>query len=127
MIHEYFQARNHDKTYHAIPPDLLYFSAAEFEKNLQKTISIQFNKFDILGQSDLAEEKQSLARQAQNNIRVLDLEIKPVPDFALAGRANQKDPFELVKDFVSNTKTIIACLTESFRDRIAKILPDYNL
>lgn len=127
LIHEYFQARNHDKTYHAIPPDLLYFSAAEFEKNLQKTISIQFNKFDILGQSELAEGRPSIARQAQNNIRVLDLEIKPVPDFALAGRTNQKDPFELVKDFASNTKTIIACLTESFRDRITKILPDYNL
>ena len=127
LIHEYFQARNHDKTYHAIPPDLLYFSAAEFEKNLQKTISIQFNKFDILGQPELAEGMPSMARQAQNKIRVLDLEIKPVPDFALAGRTNQKDPFELVKDFVSNTKTIIACLTESFRDRIAKILPDYNL
>jgi len=127
LIYEYFQARNHDKTYHAIPPDLLYFSAAEFEKNLQKTTSIQFNKFDILGQSDLVEGKPSMARQAQNNIRVLDLEIKAVPDFALAGRTNQKDPFELVKDFASNTKAIIACLTESFRDRIAKILPDYNL
>ncbi len=127
LIYEYFQARNHDKTYHAIPPDLLYFSAAEFEKNLQKTISIQFNKFDILGQSELVEGKPSMVRQAQNNIRVLDLEIKAVPDFALAGRTNQKDPFELVKDFASNTKTIIACLTESFRDRITKILPDYNL
>ena len=111
LIHEYFQARDHDKTYHAIAPELSYFSAAEFAKNLQKTVTIQFNKFDC-------EEKDR---------RIIDLEIKPVPDFALAGRANQKDPLELVKEFTSNTKTIIACLSESFRERITKILPDYNL
>ncbi|MBU6140071.1 MAG: transcription-repair coupling factor [Proteobacteria bacterium] len=117
LINDYYQARIADlkirsgTIYHPITPDLLYFSAADLEKILQKNVAIQFNKFDC----------------EQKDRRILDLEIKPVPDFALAGRTNQKDPLELVKEFSQNSKVVIACLSESFRDRIAKILPDYGL
>ncbi len=111
LVAEYHQARNGDKSYHAINSGLLYLTAEELKKELQKNCSIQFNKFDC-------EDK---------NQRILDLEIKPIPDFALAGRANQRDPLELVKEFIGKTQTTIACLSESFRERITKILPDYNL
>lgn len=114
LISEYFQARKDDKTYNAVEPDLLYFFASEFKQNLKKNITVEFKKFDC-------EDK---------NLRILDLEIKPVPDFALAGRTNQKDPLELMKDFVSeykNSQLTIACLDEGFRDRIKKILPDYGI
>jgi transcription-repair coupling factor (superfamily II helicase) len=111
MTKEYFEARKDDKSYNAIDPELLYFSAADFRKDLAKNITIQFNKFDC-------EDK---------NQRIIDLEIKPIPDFALAGRTNQRDPLDLVKEFIGNKKTMIACLSESFRERITKILPDYGL
>lgn len=111
LTREYFEARKDDKSYNAIDPDLLYFSAADFRKDLAKNITIQFNKFDC-------EDK---------NQRIIDLEIKPIPDFALAGRTNQRDPLDLVKEFIGSKKTMIACLSESFRERITKILPDYSL
>ncbi len=111
MTKEYFEARKDDKSYNAIDPELLYFSAADFRKDLAKNITIQFNKFDC-------EDK---------NQRIIDLEIKPIPDFALAGRTNQRDPLDLVKEFIGSKKTMIACLSESFRERITKILPDYGL
>jgi transcription-repair coupling factor (superfamily II helicase) len=118
LILEYYKSRvaemkiRDGSIYNPIAPELLYFSESEFKKNIEKTIAIQFNQFDT----------------NEKNQRVLDLEIKPVPDFALAGRANQKDPVELLKEFStqSKTKLTIACLTEAFLDRINKIFPDYN-
>jgi transcription-repair coupling factor (superfamily II helicase) len=97
--------------YNPIEPDLLYFNAETFRKNLEKNLTIQFNQFD----------------SSEKNKRVLDLEIKPVPDFALAGKTNQQDPLNLVKEFTENKKFVIACLSESFKERISKILPDYNI
>ncbi len=120
LVNEYYQARltemkiKDGSIYNPIAPDLLYFSAAEFKKNLEKNITIEFKQFDC-------EEK---------NCRILDLEIKPVPDFALAGRTNKKDPIELMREFVGtdlHKKAAIACLTEAFRDRISKIFFDYGI
>ena len=119
LKNEYYQARVDElkikdgAIYNPIAPELLYFSSDELRKNLQKTVAIQFNQFD-------SNEKDQ---------RVLDLEIRPVPDFALAGRTNRKDPIDLLKEFIAPQKkqVTIACLTEAFRDRITKILPDYNL
>lgn len=120
LVNEYYQARvtemkiKDGTIYNPIAPDLLYFSAEDFSKNLEKTISIEFKQFD----------------SEQKNARLYDLEIKPTPDFALAGRTNQKDPIELLKEFVGDAthkKIIIACLTEAFRDRIEKLFPDYGI
>lgn len=117
LIGEYYQARVAERKikdgtiYNPIKPDLLYFSISDLRKNFAENITIQFNQFD----------------EANKDQRILDLEIKPVPDFALAGKTNQKDPLDLVKEFTAGKKFIIACLTESFKDRIGKILPDYNL
>jgi len=118
LILEYYKSRvaemkiRDGSIYNPITPELLYFSESEFKKNIEETIAIQFNQFDT----------------NEKNQRVLDLEIKAVPDFALAGRTNQKDPVDLLKEFStqSKTKLTIACLTEAFRDRINKIFPDYN-
>lgn len=118
LINEYYQARLDEMKikdgtiYNPIKPDLLYFSAEEFKENIEKTISVEFKQFD-------SEEK---------NKRILDLEIKPVPDFALAGRTNQKDPIELLKEFIDTQKKLaLACLSESFKERISKIFPDYQI
>ena len=121
LISEYYQARvieqkiKDGSIYNPVAPDLLYFSKAELEQKLEKNITIQFNQFD----------------SNQKNQRILDLEIRPVPDFALAGRTNQKDPIELMRDFVhanSALKNIsIACLTTAFCDRVNKIFPDYGI
>lgn len=123
LAQEYYKARVTEQKikdgtiYNPIAPELLYFSAPDFEKNLEKTISIEFNQFDL---------------EAAGK-RILDLEIKPTPDFALAGRTNQKDPIDLMNEFIlqnSDKKTshvAIACLTESFKDRITKIFLDYGI
>lgn len=117
LVNEYYQARIVERKikdsiiYNPIEPDLLYFNAETFRKNLEKNLTIQFNQFD----------------SSEKNKRVLDLEIKPVPDFALAGKTNQQDPLNLVKEFTENKKFVIACLSESFKERISKILPDYNI
>lgn len=134
LINEYYQARVAERKirdgviYNPIAPELLYFSADELQKNLEKNTLIRFNQFEVL----------------EKNSRILDLEFKPVPDFALAGRTNQRDPIDLMKEFISETRdkrsekphslvtpsnngAYIACLSESFRERILKILPDYQI
>lgn len=121
LIQEYYQARvaeikiRDGSIYNPVAPELLYFSAAELRKNLEKNITIRFNQFEV-------SEKDS---------RILDLEIKPMPDFALAGRTNTRDPIELMNEFIlsnSGAKNVtIACLTESFRDRITKVFFDYGI
>lgn len=117
LTNEYYQARVADQKikdgniYNPINPELLYLNEDNLRQNLAKNITIQFNQFD----------------ESDKNKRIFDLEIKPVPDFALAGKTNQKDPLELLKEYVANKKFVIACLTESFRDRIGKILPDYQI
>lgn len=121
LISEYYQARvmdlkNRDaQIYHPIATELLYFSESEFEKNLSEKITIEFNAFDI---------------EAKGK-RLLDLEFKPTPDFALAGRTNQKDPVELMKTFISEKNPLphlmIGCLSQNFMDRIRKIFLDYGI
>jgi transcription-repair coupling factor (superfamily II helicase) len=160
LIDEYYQARVVERKiqegviYNPIEPQLLYFSAAEITEILKKNITIRFEKFET----------------SEKNKRILDLEIKPVPDFALAGRTNQKDPIELMKSFILGEPTlkkgeetrsglggfnsdaklstqtnhpnqlhsqlshplfqrglIVACLTESFKDRLEKLFFDYGI
>lgn len=118
-INEYYQSRILDKKikngtiYNPINSDLLYFTAEELHKNIENTIAIKFNQFDSSDKSQ----------------RLLDLEIKPIPDFALAGRTNKRDPLDLMQEFVEPFKKnlTIACLSESFKTRIEKTLPDYNI
>ncbi len=157
IIKEYFQARidapKQENNYRPIAPELLYLSLEELTQKLAQHQTISFNSFDA---TDL-------------NQRIFDLEIKPIPDFALAGRANKKDPIELMREFVltagdkSRTgfvtpssrsvlelarhergdgvtnpvlqkvvnpfpqKVLIACLTESFKTRIAQTFFDYGI
>ncbi len=125
LIGEYYQARIAERKikdntiYNPIAPDLLYFDDVAARKILEENVAIQFNQFD----------------SEQKDRRIIDLEIKPIPDFALAGRTNQRDPIDLMidlmKEFVlanSSAKNIsIACLSENFRDRISKIFPDYGI
>ncbi|MDX2082570.1 MAG: hypothetical protein SFV53_01090, partial [Rickettsiales bacterium] len=121
LISEYYQARVAEQKikdgaiYNPITPNLLYFSADELKENLAKNITIQFNQFD----------------EAQKNQSILDLEIKAIPDFALAGKSNQRDPIDLLQEFIlknSSVKNIVfACLTASFRERISKIFLDYKI
>ncbi len=117
LVSEYYQARVAEQKikdgiiYNPIKPELLYFSADDLRDKLAKQTAIQFNQFD----------------EADKNQRILDLEIKAIPDFALAGKTNQRDPLELLKEYTAGKKFVIACLSEAFKDRVAKLLPDYNL
>ena len=119
-IEEYYQSRiaetkiRDNTIYNPINPTLLYFKESELRAKIEQNINFCFSKFDCSDQ----------------NKRIVDLEIKPIPDFALAGRSNQRDPLELVKEFTTTdykAKTLIACLTEGFKDRITKLLPDYKI
>ncbi len=135
IIHEYYQARLDETgfnakgnaygnaqggdgvTYNAIHPSSLYLTPDELKESLEQIVTIEFKKFD-------AEEEK--------NQRILDLEIKPIPEFYLAGRPNSKDPLELMNEFIlansdkKNSQTLIACLTEGFKDRIKKTFLEYG-
>lgn len=122
LITEYYQARLAENKIHSgtiynpIAPDLLYLRAEELEKIIEKNIAIEFNQFD----------------SSKKDVRILDLEIKPVPDFALAGRTNTRDPIDLMKEFASAHSLLqkglgIACLNEISRDRLVKLLFDYGI
>ncbi len=125
LIQNYYQSRifdnKHNKELNSDPidPNLLYKKFDELDREIKNHINIEFNNF-----------------QSSDSIRNIDLEIKPIPDFALAGRANKKDPIELFKDFTlarideqkdANIFVLLAFLSQGFCDRISKILPDYAI
>ena len=110
---------NKDNILQPIDSKLLYKSDIEVINEIKNSINIEFCQFEDA-----------------NNLRKINLEIKATPDFALAGRANKKDPLELVKDFILakineqknlKIKIFITFLSQSFADRITKILPDYEI
>jgi transcription-repair coupling factor (superfamily II helicase) len=148
LIEEYYQARISDlkirdgNIYNPIEAGQLYFSEEEFFENIKnQTTAIELKQFDY----------------SNNNERILDLELKPTPDFALAGRANKKDPIDLMQNFLAyfakggglplgrsedlfdaisepqRIKPIIsrglmlACLTESFKERLKKMFLDFRI
>lgn len=120
LIEEYYKSRKDNvkesrisgATYNPIPPDLLYFSDKEISKKLINHTHIIFNNFESTNKDG----------------RIIDLEIKPIPDFALAGRTNSQDPVELMIDYIKpkSAKKIIACLNESSQERIKKLCDDFN-
>ncbi len=103
--------------YNPIKPELLYFSDVEIKKSIEQATNIIFNNFDSVNKDG----------------RLLDLEILQIPDFALASRANAKDPLELMTEYVkslraeSPRKTLIACLSETSQDRLKKLLLEFNI
>lgn len=121
LVSEYYSSRvddlktNSEIKYYPIAPNLLYYNSSEIAKILDQFRVIKFSQFAIEGDG------------------LFNLGFKSVPDFALAGRTNQKDPIDLFKDFITsinnfpNIKVIIACISEGFINRLLKLLPDYGL
>lgn len=105
--------------YNPIAPELLYFTNEETTKIIDKNLRITFNNFDI------SENGETPIHSG----RVIDLEIEKVPDFALAGRTNARDPLELLQEFLAghkNKKVLIACLAESSRERLHRLFLEFN-
>ncbi len=147
MIKQSFDARKQDiklnrsssvNNYHPLEPKHLYFSADEFNQ--------------IIDRAAKEENDKSLIRFNNNQLedtkhkRIIDLEIKGIPDFILAARANKKDPIEMMKEFLSliienkklnnhlnnhlaiiYPKIIFCCLSEGFEERLTKLMIDYNI
>ncbi len=103
------------KIYNPLKPELLYFSENDFCEIINDKINIIFNDFESENQ----------------NSRIIDLEIKPVPDFFLASKTNKKDPIllfeEYIKAFEKDKKIFIAAINENSKERIEKLLKDYEL
>ena len=123
LIQEYYKARLDEKShknstiYNAVEPNSLYFSASEIAQQISQKTHIEFQTFDC-------------NKTNNSDQRIIDLEFKNVPDFALASRTNKQDVVELLKNFLQNystKKVAIAVLSEGFKDRFARILQDYNL
>ena len=74
---------------------MLYKSDIEVINEIKNSINIEFCQFEDA-----------------NHSRKINLEIKITPDFALAGRANKRDPLELFKDFIlaNRHSTIVSIL-----------------
>lgn len=119
-IAEYYQARvdsikeskNAGSIYNPLPTNHLYLSNEEFLENLQKNLIISFGL-------------------QNNNERNIDLEIKSIPDFAFASRANKINTFELLKNFLSaefkNHKIVLFCFSLGSQERLRKILNDHEI
>ena len=126
MVLEYYKSRVESlreskisgTIYNPLVPELLYFSSDEIKNLLAKNTHIIFNNFS----------------SANAGARLLDLEISAVPNFALAGRTNARDPLELLQEFLnerapakSRVKVLIACVAESSQERLKKLLLEFNL
>lgn len=87
-VEEYYKARvdapKHGIIYNPISPNLLYLSDEELRQKIAQHKQITFNSFDT----------------SDKNQRIFDLEIKPIPDFFLAAKTNNKNAFEMFKEFV---------------------------
>jgi len=111
--------------YNPITPELLYFTSEETAQIIKKNLHIIFNNFNPSSDHD---NSAAPANQALTD-RIIDLEIEKIPDFALAGRANARDPIELLQEFLAqhkSKKTIIACLAESSRERLQRLFLEFN-
>ena len=122
IIEEYYQARiidkksrkNSDSIYNPLPSNYLYLNNQEFNNELNKNLVINF----------------LTSQPSHSNNRKIDLQIKPIPDFTLASRANKANVFELFNNFIqaelTNHKILLTCSSLGSQDRIKKILLEYN-
>lgn len=91
LIAQYFETRSKEKEiadsdsiYNPLKPSLLYFTSQELFTQLSTLATIEFHSFD----------------SPSTNRRIIDLQIKSVPDFALAGRTNRCDPIQLMQSYI---------------------------
>jgi transcription-repair coupling factor (superfamily II helicase) len=121
LISEYYNARILDKkqlnssSYHPISPELLYCNHQEFIAQISKYTHIELQTSEI---------------QNPNNQRLIDIDIKNIPDFALASRANKRDTIELMQEYLQlhlDKKILIAVSSEGFKERLSKIFSDFNI
>ncbi len=91
LIQNYYQSRideqkirNDDSIYNPAQIASLYFSSAQLQEIINKHTTIEFNRFS----------------SSDSEKRILDLRLKSVPDFALAGRTNQQDPILLMQNYI---------------------------
>jgi transcription-repair coupling factor (superfamily II helicase) len=122
IINEYYQARvdnlkeskNSGMIYNPLPTNHLYLNTEEFEDALNKNFVINFT-----------------TTKPPENTRQIDLEIKTIPDFALASRTNKTNTFELFKNFLQrefyNHKIILFCFSLGSLERLRKILLDHDI
>lgn len=107
--------KHDEEIYNVLAPEFGYFDKGNLAKILASTTNIAFNNFDC----------------DDKNARQVDLEIKPVPDFNLAARANRKDPLLLLQEFVGNidakTKIFVATDNQNSKDRLEKLMLDVDL
>lgn len=157
IITEYYQARvatiKESKTsgaiYNPLPTEYLYLSGENFNDELQKSLVINFKNWIAASlasrapRNDDAENSESklltssfLGGNAEAVIqklteRNIDLQIKPIPDFALASRAGKTNVFELFKNFLQaefqNHKILLACFSLGSMERLKKILLDHDI
>lgn len=133
IVDEYFQARKDDlrinkssSNYHPLEPQYLYFNASEFNEIISKSSN----------QTAISFHNQSIDNTSDK--RIIDLEIKPIPDFVLAAKANKRDPIEIMKEFLLsitqdeklsaiNYKIIFCCLSQGFEERLIGLMADYHI
>jgi len=122
VINDYYQARvvslkeskNSGAIYNPLPTKHLYLNDKEFSNEMDKNLVINFT-----------------TSKPEENSRQIDLEIKPIPDFALASRANKTNTFELFKNFLQSEfkdhKIILFCFSLGSMERLRKILFDHEI
>ncbi|MFT6332845.1 MAG: transcription-repair coupling factor (superfamily II helicase), partial [Lentimonas sp.] len=129
IIPEYYQARVDGvkesrisgSIYNPIPPEKLYLNDEEFLSIINSSLAINLSCHPGLGDGS----------KNENNERILDLKIKPIPDFSAISRANKTSVFELLKEFLTaefqEQKIILSCFSLSSIQRIKTILSQHEI
>jgi transcription-repair coupling factor (superfamily II helicase) len=149
------ESKNSGAIYNPLPTGHLYLSDEEFESELNKNLVINFTtSFNSssqrkLGSQDVEQDPSfrwddglkkdgglrkdgDLKKDDELKLgRTIDLELKPIPDFALASRANKTNVFELFKNFLQaefkDHKIILFCFSLGSLERLRKILLDHEI
>ena len=109
-----------ESSYRPIPPELLYMTEDHWQQQLGQRIAITLHPFDLP-----ASEQVTL------------LPYTTLPQFHTEALATKQSAFTLMQEHIrpkvvkgkgkQKTKALIACMSEGSRDRIARMLGDYDI
>lgn len=149
LIAENYRFRKADQAYRPVRPESMFVTEDELESIFAANQVVWCTTPQPSLRGSQSEPRQSSAEFEQSWIaaspaaqasrndeleRNLGLEITSIPDFALNGREAKQDPILLMRDFINQVKgespqikIAIACSSEPSRDRISKLLADFDI
>lgn len=138
VIKDYYDARKDasiqkisGSSYKPIPPEMLYLVDSEIEKWLASKTCVYLSPFKSDSGFDEPKDKIAFTDTTPNKVETyINLDSQKAPDFSLATKTTDKNPFELLKEYCQNNidkKILLACYSEGSRERIKHMLSEHDL